>query len=194
VAATPRNEVAPGRYHVFARGNDRMDIYRDDLDRLAWLRLFAAVAAPRGWRCEAWTLMTNHFHLLIETVEPNLGDGMQQLNGRYARGFNRRHGRRNHLFGDRFDSRPIQDDSNLLAVARYIPLNAVIAGICERPEDYPWCSYAATIGLAAAPSFLRPEGMLAVFGGGAFARSRYAAFVEDELVRGMPLALAGVAG
>src|SRR5947209_17960916 len=126
MARRPRAEVAPGRYHVYARGNDRMTIYRDDIDRSQWLELLADLALRFKWRCEAWTLMTNHFHLLVETTEPNLGAGMQLLNGRYARGLNRRYGRLNHLFGDRYRSKPIQDDSQLLPAIRYIYLNRVV--------------------------------------------------------------------
>jgi putative transposase len=84
-----------------------MSIYNDDFDRDGWLRLLAAIAQRLKWRLEAWTLPTNHFHLLVETTEPNLGDGMRLLNGRYARGFNRRYGRINHLFGDRYGSNAV---------------------------------------------------------------------------------------
>jgi putative transposase len=158
-----------------------MDIFGDDFDRSAWLRLLAAIAERCKWQLEAWTLMTNHFHLLVETKEPNLGDGMRFLNGRYARGFNRRYGRINHLFGDRYGSNEVADDAQLLTAIRYIYLNAPVAGLCNQPEDWSWCSYAATIGLAPAPSFLRPEFILAVFGTGPRARARLAAFVESEL-------------
>jgi putative transposase len=181
MASKPRLEFAPGRHHVYARGNDRMAIYQDDVDRLAWLRLLAEIAKRLAWRCEAWTLMTNHFHLLVETTEPNLGAGMQLLNGRYARGFNLRHGRVNHLFGDRYGSTLVENDAQCLTVVRYIPLNAVIAGLCDRPEEWPWCSYGATIGLGPAPSFLCTDAILALFGRGETGRRRYAEFVEAEL-------------
>ena len=181
MARRPRAEVAPGRYHVYARGNDRMTIYRDDIDRSQWLELLANLALRFKWRCEAWTLMTNHFHLLVETTEPNLGAGMQLLNGSYARGFNRRYGRINLLFGERYGSKPVQDDGQLLTAIRYIYLNAVVVDLCDRPEDWRWCTYAATIGVAAAPSFMQADSILAISGSGARARARLAAFVEAEL-------------
>jgi REP element-mobilizing transposase RayT len=158
-----------------------MPIYGDEIDRRAWLRLLAALALRFDWRCEAWTLMTNHFHLLVETTQANLGAGMQLLNGNYARGFNRRYGRVNHLFGERYSSVPVLDDLQFLSVARYIPLNAPLAGLCDRPEEWPWCSFAATIGLTAAPSFLHPDAILRLFGSGANARRRYAEFVTAAL-------------
>lgn len=190
VPRQPRAEFAPGRYHVWSRGNNRRDIYGDDFDRDAWLRLLATIAARLGWRLEAWTLLTNHFHFLVETTKPNLGDGMRLLNGGYARTFNRRYGRINHLFGDRYGSNVIENDAELLTALRYIYLNAPLAGLCDRPEEWPWSSYAATIGLAPAPSFLQDDAVLAVFGEGRRARIRLSEFVMAELAgRGLMPAL-----
>lgn len=181
MAKNPRDELAPGRYHANIRGNDGMEIVRDDVDRLDWHRRLATASVRFAWNVEFWTLMTNHCHWLIETTKPNLGEGMRWLNGGYARAFNVRHGRRNHLFGDRFWSKPVETESHALSVIRYVALNAVGAGICGRPEDYRWCSYAATIGAAPRPSFLRDEWVLGLFGPPSVARSRLAAFVEDGI-------------
>jgi putative transposase len=98
VARRPRIEVAGGYYHVFARGNERRAIYRDDNDRTSFLELLAEVTEGFGWAILSYCLMTNHYHLVIRTTEPNLAAGMHRLNALYAQRFNRRHGRVGHLF------------------------------------------------------------------------------------------------
>ena len=82
--------------------------------------------------------MTNHVHLLVKTIEPSLGTGMQELHGRYAQEFNFRHERRGHLFQSRYGSTRIEDDVQMLAVTRYIARNPVEAGLCANPGDWPW--------------------------------------------------------
>jgi REP element-mobilizing transposase RayT len=178
MARSARDEFAPGLYHVNIRGNDGMAIVRDDVDRSEWVRRFATIAVRMEWLVQSWTLLPNHYHALLRTVRPNLGEGMQWLNGGYARAFNQRHGRRNHLFGERFWSEKVETDSHYLEVTRYIPLNAVKCELCERPEDYAWCSYRETLGLVPRSSFLRDEEMLELFGGGLETRARYARFVD----------------
>jgi len=83
-------------------------------------------------------LMTNHFHLVLETVRPLLSAGMQRLNGRYAGWFNRKYGRTGHLFGDRFGARVVESDSYLAEVCTYVINNPVRAGLCAHPADWPW--------------------------------------------------------
>ena len=74
----PRELVAGGIYHVFARGNRREPIFFDDDDRLGYLAIWGSVAEELEWRCLAYCLMDNHYHLLLETPEPNLSRGMRQ--------------------------------------------------------------------------------------------------------------------
>jgi len=75
-----RIEYAGALYHVTSRGDRREDIYHNDEDRLVWLGVFSQVCSRFNWRCHAWSLMDNHYHILIETVEGNLSRGMRQLN------------------------------------------------------------------------------------------------------------------
>jgi REP element-mobilizing transposase RayT len=79
-----RIELSGGLYHVTSRGDRREDIYFSKADREDWLALFARVCARFNWICHAYCLMTNHYHLVIETPEGNLANGMRQLNGDYA--------------------------------------------------------------------------------------------------------------
>ncbi len=89
--------------------------------------------------------MTNHVHLLVKTIEPTLGAGMQELHGRYAQKFNCRHERRGHLFQSRYGSTRIEDDAQMHAVTRYIARNPVEAGLCAKPGDWPWTDYRAAL-------------------------------------------------
>jgi len=100
--ARPLRIEFPGAvYHVTSRGNARQKVFRDDEDRETFLDTLAAIVKRFGWHCHAYCLMDNHFHLLIETPEPNLSRGMRQLNGVYTQCFNRRHRKVGHLFQGR---------------------------------------------------------------------------------------------
>jgi hypothetical protein len=98
--------------------------------------------------------MTNHFHLVIQTADPNLSRGMQWLNGTYAAWFNRRHERAGHLFQGRFHAFIVEKESYFAELLRYVVLNPVRAKMVERPEQYRWSSYRATAGLDVAPAWL----------------------------------------
>ena len=163
-----------------ARGDNREPIFLDDRDREKHLELLDEVVRREEWSCFAYCLMTNHFHLLIETPESNIAHGMQALNGRYAQSLNRRHGRVGHVFERRYDSVLIETDSHLAEVERYIVLNPVRAQLRQRAEDWLWSSYRATAGLARAPRFLDLDRLLTTFARDPqVARARYADFVAD---------------
>ena len=101
--ARPLRIEYPGAiYHITARGNARQAIYEDDIDRSTFLRTLQSVVERSGWLCHAYCLMDNHYHLLIETQDANLSEGMRALNGRYTQAFNRRHRRVGHLLQGRF--------------------------------------------------------------------------------------------
>lgn len=176
----PRLLLADGTYHVMARGTRRTDIYVDSHDRWRFLELFGDVCKRSGWRCAAYCLMRNHFHLLIETPQPNLSHGMHRLNGLYAQSFNARHGLEGHVFERRFHAVLVDSEWHFVELCRYIPLNPVRAGLCTDPGEWPWSSYRATIGEIAAPRFLTTNGILGHFGADlVVARQRFRAFVDD---------------
>jgi putative transposase len=147
IARRPRIEVAGGYYHVFARGNERRAIYRDDNDRTSFLELLEEVVEGFVWTLFSYCLMTNHYHLVVRTAAPNLSAGMHRLNALAAQRFNRRHGRAGHLFQGRFKARLLQDGDRLLGAIRYVVRNPVRAGLCERPDQWRWSSQAAVLGL-----------------------------------------------
>ena len=122
-----RLEFAGAVYHVTSRGNARQDIVGDDDDRRSFLTLLGHVIDRFGWRCHAYCLMDNHYHLLLETPRPNLSRGMRQLNGRYTQAYHRRHHRGGHLFQGRFKAILVEKDAHLLELCRYVVLNPVRA-------------------------------------------------------------------
>jgi REP-associated tyrosine transposase len=137
----PRIQIAGGTYHVTCRGNRRQAIFQDDDDRRRFLAVRDRVIRRYGWRLHAFCLMTNHFHLLVRTPQPNLSRGMQRLNSEYAAYFNDRFGLVGHLFQQRFGSRLIETEEYFEEAQRYIAFNPVRAGLCEHPAEWPWSSF-----------------------------------------------------
>ncbi len=163
-----------------ARGNERRDVFFEDSDRVAFLEVLKQVCERFNWLCHAYCLMGNHYHLLIETLDGNLSQGMRQLNGVYTQYINRTHKRVGHLFQGRFKSILVQKDSYLLELARYIVLNPVRAGMVGEATEWPWSSYRATLGLESAPSFLTTDWLLSGFGADRqIAVEGYGRFVEQ---------------
>ena len=121
--------------------------------RASW-RLLAAVVARYALRCHAYCQMTNHYHLAVTTTDPNLSRAVKQLNGEYAQWWNWRHQRTGHVFQGRFHAQIVQDERYLLNVCRYIVLNPVRSGMVRAPEEWPWSSYPAMMGMVAVPPFL----------------------------------------
>jgi len=181
--ARPLRIEFPGAlYHVTSRGNARAPIFLEDCDRRLILRILSDVVARYRWVCHAYCLMTNHFHLLIETPEANLSRGMRQLDGLYTQRFNRAHERVGHILQGRFGAVLVERDAHLLELARYVVLNPVRAGLVATAEAYPWSSLRATIGLAPAPEWLSTGALLARFG----SRARYLEFVHEGVGQASP--------
>jgi putative transposase len=162
--ARPLRIEFPGAvYHVTSRGNEKRRIFKNDADRKAFLAFLEEAATRFGWSITAWVLMTNHFHLVIQTPESNLSRGMHWLNGSYAGWFNHAHKRWGHLFGGRFKAFLVEKEAYFTEVLRYVVLNPVRAGLATSPEKYRWSSYRATAGLEAAPEWLDIHAALVPF-------------------------------
>ncbi|MEK6745092.1 MAG: transposase [Nitrospirota bacterium] len=160
-----RIEYPGAVYHVTSRGNEKKPVFKTDTDRQNFLNTLQHVNKRYNWTCHAYCLMTNHYHLLIETPDGNLSIGMRQLNGVYTQLFNKLHGRAGHLFQGRYKAILIQKDSHLLEVCRYVVLNPVRAKMVETPEEYPWSSYLATAGKAKLHPCLTTDWVLRQFSG-----------------------------
>ena len=135
--ARPLRIEYPGAiYHVTSRGDGREAIYLDDGDREEFLSVFEDVIRRMNWKCSAYCLMENHYHLLVETPDGNLSRGMRQLNGVYTQRFNRLHDRSGHVFQGRYKAILVERDSHLKELCRYVVLNPVRAGMVDRPEEW----------------------------------------------------------
>jgi REP element-mobilizing transposase RayT len=152
-------------FHITCHSVWTTDLFRIDVDRLAYLRELAVAVGDNAWTCLGYCLMKNHLHLILEVGEGTLPAGMKRLNTRYACGFNQRHRLRGHVFGGRYTSSRILNDGHLVAVFAYVMLNPVEAGLCRSPTDWFWSSYNATIGLAEPCSFVDASRVLGYFGG-----------------------------
>ncbi len=150
-------------YRLTARGDRRDAIYHDDEDRRAFLALVGQVCHRFAWRCYAYCLMSNHYHLLVETRDGNLARGMRQLNGVYTQRVNRRHGQTGHVFQGRYGAVLVQKERYLLAVSRYIVLNPVRAGMVANAGAWPWSSYRMVMGRESAPTWVPTDWLLAQF-------------------------------
>ncbi len=178
--ARPLRIEYPGAvYHVTARGNARMPVFESDADRAGFLELLKAAMERFNWRCYAYCLMDNHYHLQVETIYADLSMGMRHINGVFTQQLNRTHHRVGHLFQGRFKSILVDRDAYLLKLCRYIALNPVRAGMVALPEEYAWNSFRATAGISRVPAFLAADRILSQFGPRKDeARKRYIEFVK----------------
>ena len=166
-----RIEYSGAVYHVMARGDGGKFIFNDDSEALLFLKWLGEVCESHGWKVHAWVLMGNHFHLLLETPEPNLISGMKLLLGAFAQAWNRRYRRRGHVFQGRYKSIPVSgelasDGAQFGVVADYIHLNSARAKLAGGRKgalvDYSWSSlkhYSGNRG----PDWLVRERVLAAF-------------------------------
>lgn len=148
----PRIEYAGAVYHMMNRGDQGEPVFKDGLDYGNFLSVAGECCKRSGWVVHAYVLMPNHFHLLLETKQANLADGMKWLMGAYTQKFNRRHGLRGHLFQGRYKAVLIQSDSGnyFERVSTYIHLNPARAGMLKQEgadlSQYGWSSYVAYVG------------------------------------------------
>ena len=181
--ARPLRIEYPGAlYHVTSRGDRQEAIFDDDQDRTAFLNVLGEVISRFRWRCHAYCLMGNHYHLMMETPEGNLTKGMRQLNGVFTQWSNRRHKRSGHLFQGRYKAILVNRDSYFLELARYIVLNPVRAAMVKHPSQWKWSSYGATSGRVSAPAWLTTYDLLAEFGKRrAAGRRKYQEFIAEGM-------------
>lgn len=158
-----RIEFAGALYHVTSRGDRRENIYEADSDREDFLLVLEEVCARFNWSIHSYCLMSNHYHLLIETPDGNLSKGMRQLNGVYTQKYNRRNNKVGHVFQGRFKGVLVDGDAYLVELARYIVLNPVRAQMVRSAKEWKWSSYRATVGAVACPEWLDREWLLRSF-------------------------------
>jgi len=160
-----RLEFPGACYHVTSRGNGGQPIFAAIDDARTFLDLLATEVAQQRWLCHGYCLMENHYHLLIETPEPNLGRGMGRLNMRYSQWFGRRHGRPGHLFRGRYKAIIFEKERWLLPLARHVATNPVRTRSVNRVDQWRWSSYRALAGLEECPAWLTAGRVLERFDG-----------------------------
>ena len=178
-----RTPCRGGIYHVVQRGNRRQAIYETDQDRRLFLEMLADTLPRFGFRYHGYCLMGNHYHLMVETPNANLGKGMHWLNGVYAARFNATHDVDGHLFQDRYWASPVAGAKAVVEVARYIAANPLRAGLCDRAELWPWSTYPMALGITPRPSHVTLDLIMALFDahlGVDEARVRFRQLVEQK--------------
>ena len=181
MAYPPRLCFDGAHYHVMVRGNNRLPVFVDDLDRQQWLIFLSRYKHRFHFRLYAYVLMPNHVHLVLQpAVGTTISRLMQCLTIAYTKYFNERHQRVGHVFQGRFRSRLIDTDSYLLVASRYVHLNPVRAKLATHPVDFLWSSYRAYLDDSENPLHLvDPDDVLALLGQANIRpRTRYREFVE----------------
>src|SRR5256885_8146083 len=176
--ARPLRIEYPGAYyHVSTRGNERKAIFRDDRDRERLLELLAGAVEHFHLRLQGYVLMSNHYHLLVETPRGGLSGALRYLNGVYTQAFNRRHRRVGHLFQGRYKAILVDKDAYLLELSRYIHLNPWRLIKSQNPFKYRWSSLNAYVGGVAVPKWLAVDEVLSQFGNRG--KSSYRQFINE---------------
>jgi len=182
--ARPLRIEFPGAfYHVMHRGNGGLNIFKSKRDREKFLGYLGKAVKRYGLKIHTYCLMTNHYHLLVETPQANLSQAMKWINVSYAIYFNRKRQLTGHLFQGRFKSILIDADDYLTQLSRYIHLNPIRAGIVDHLKNYQWSSYPAFSGYGKATKWLKTHWLLSQFGNKKrIAEKRYRNFVETGLI------------
>jgi len=194
--ARPLRIQYPGAfYHLTNRGNEKKPIFRDDIDRTRFLEILSQSVGIYQVVVHGFVMMSNHYHLLVETPLGNLAEFMRHFNITYTSHFNRRHNRPGHLFQGRYKSVLVEKDTYLAAVSRYIHLNPVkVRGFMSKPQaeqlaylaGYKWSSLPGFTSLTKRDDFVEYGLVLSAFGGDTGAgRKRYKAQIAEDLAQGL---------
>lgn len=183
MARPARIEYEGAFYHVMNRGNRREEIFIDDNDRWRFYEILGNIEKRYGIIIYVFVLMSNHYHIMLETPFANLSRVIQRLNGDYALYFSRRHRRPGHVFQGRYRAMLVEKDAYLLELSRYIHLNPVRAGITKTPEEYKWSSLPIYYkGKPKLPFKLHWKWILSIFGERkSIATRRYLEFVYNGI-------------
>jgi putative transposase len=189
-----RIEYEGAFYHVTARGNERKRVFFAKADYGAFKGYLREAKEKYGIRLHCYVLMTNHYHLLVETPKANLSRLMHYLNGSYTNYLNRKRRRSGHLFQGRYKAIVVERDSYLLELSRYLHLNPVRARLVAKPEDYPYSSYRAYVSRGEDDLIERDLILGMMSGGRGDGRRLYREFVERVLGEELENPFKGVYG
>lgn len=194
--ARPLRIAYPGAYyHVTSRGNEQKDVFKSRKDREKFLDYLMSATERYGAVIHVYCLMSNHYHLLLETPAGNLSQIMRHINGAYTTYFNVKRKRAGHLFQGRFKAILVEADEYAVELSRYIHLNPVRAGMAVEPREYLWSSFQSYIGECKTPDWLRTDFVLGFFGKSRTdAGKKYKTFVEELLGKEYDSPLQGTIG
>jgi REP element-mobilizing transposase RayT len=130
-----------GYYHIMLRGNERKNIFQDEDDKLQFLETLSKKKEDSNFFLHAFCLMDNHVHLMLSEEVEDIAKIMKRITVSYVHYFNNKYKRVGHLFQDRFRSEVVEDNSYIIALARYIHQNPVKSGIVRSADEYKWSSY-----------------------------------------------------
>jgi putative transposase len=196
--ARPLRIQYPGAlYHVTNRGNEKKAIFKDDVDRVAFLEILSRSIVTYDIRLYSFVLMTNHFHFLLETPFGNLGEFMRHFNITYTSHYNRRHKRSGHLYQGRYKSFLIDKDDYLSVISRYMHLNPVKVGtVRKKPVQdqleylwaYKWSSLPGYVSIVKRHKFVEYGIVLEEYGGdNRGGRLRYKKQIAADLAAGLSI-------
>ena len=158
-----RLEFAGALYHITSRGNARNLTFLQEDDFELFLQILGDVCQRYNWIVHAYCLMSNHYHLLVETPDGNLSKGMRQLNGVFTQSMNRKHRRVGHLFQGRYKAILVDKGAYLLELCRYIVLNPVRAKMVNSPDEWLWSSWHCMLAKVTSPAWLSTDALLVQF-------------------------------
>ncbi|MDO9123171.1 MAG: transposase [Deltaproteobacteria bacterium] len=186
MARQPRLDTPGALHHVIGRGIERATIFRTDADRNDFLDRLADLCVDGNLMVYAWSLLSNHFHLLVRTGRQPISKSMKKLLTGYVVKFNLRHKRCGHLFQNRYKSIICEEDPYLLELTRYIHLNPLRAGIVgdlEELRHYRWAGHSVIMGRVER-GWQDIDTVLAYFGKGRDAVKKYEQFVQEGISQG----------
>ncbi len=193
MARSLRIQYTGAYYHITCRGNERRGIFKNDSDRVAFLNCLERSLAQYTVILHVYTLMDNHFHLVIETPRGNLSEFMRHFNISYTGYFNRRHRRSGHLYQGRFKAIVVEAESYLLELSRYVHLNPIrlkrwakrsIKEKVRYLKGYRWSSLGGYI--QGNDPLVRYQEVLAYFDGeNKRGRKAYSRFIEEGIKEGV---------
>lgn len=176
-----RIEYEGAVYHVTARGSERGKIFFSKRDYEKFKEYLAEAQEKHSFILHSYVLMTNHYHLILETPEKNLSRIMHHINSSYTTYTNIKRKRSGHLFQGRYKAIVVDKDNYLMELSRYLHLNPVRANMTQRPEEYPYSSYRTMVS-DAGDKLVTTSTILGMMANNTKdARERYRAFVESAL-------------
>jgi putative transposase len=184
MARKTRVEFPGAIYHVIDRGNRREAIFKRAEDRRVFLTTLEEACERTGWRVHAYVLMSNHYHLMLETPQPNLVAGMHWFQATWTMRFNRRRGLRGRVLQGRYKAVMV-DPSASDYFAALNPVRARIVGLSDRLTDYAWSSYPTYVARRGRPEWLRTDAVLGALGlaDSVSGRRQYAQRMRQRVVK-----------